>query len=91
MPGGAPDMLLGAPLVINNQMAVPAPSARSILFGDFQYYIVRDAMQIQLFRFADSPFIKKGQIGFLAWMRSGGNYIDAGGGAIKHFQHGAAA
>lgn len=91
VPGGAPDMLLGAPLVINNQMAVPAPGARSILFGDFQYYIVRDAMQIQLFRFADSPFIKKGQIGFLAWMRSGGNYIDAGGGAIKHFQHGAAA
>jgi HK97 family phage major capsid protein len=90
VPGGAPDMLLGAPLVINNQMAVPAPGARSILFGDFQYYIVRDAMQIQLFRFADSPFIKKGQIGFLAWMRSGGNYIDAGGGAIKHFQHGAA-
>jgi HK97 family phage major capsid protein len=91
VPGGAPDMLLGAPLVINNQMAVPAPGAKSILFGDFQYYIIRDAMQIQLFRFADSPYIKKGQIGFLAWMRSGGNYIDAGGGAIKHFQHGAAA
>jgi HK97 family phage major capsid protein len=41
-------------------------------------------MDIQMFRFADSPFISKGQIGFLAWMRSGGNLVDAGG-AVKAF------
>jgi len=34
--------------------------------------------------------VKKGQVGFLAWMRTGGNLIDVGG-AVKTFQHGAAA
>jgi HK97 family phage major capsid protein len=37
-----------------------------------------------MFRFADSPYTSKGQVGFLAWMRSGGNFIDVGG-AVKLF------
>jgi HK97 family phage major capsid protein len=83
-PGGAPDRLLGRPIYVNQDVAAMAASARSILFGDFRYYTIRDVMDIQMFRFADSPFISKGQIGFLAWMRSGGNLVDAGG-AVKCF------
>ncbi|MEN8819916.1 MAG: phage major capsid protein [Abyssibacter sp.] len=88
--GGVPAELLGTPIVINQEMAAPAPEAISLLFGAFSHYKVRDAMGMTLFRFTDSAYAKKGQVGFLAWMRAGGNLVDVGG-AIKHFQHGAAA
>ena len=62
--------------------------AKSVAFGDFSYYKVRDVMDMQIFRFTDSPFTRKGQIGYLAWMRCGGNLIDVGG-AIKLYQNSA--
>lgn len=83
VPGGDPDRLLGSPIVINQAVASMAASARSILFGDFKGYKVRDAMQMEMFRFTDSAFMKKGQVGFLAWMRSGGNLADVG--AVRVF------
>lgn len=89
-PGGAPDRLLNRDIAVNQHVAVPAASAKSIAFGDFSYYKIRDVMQVTLFRFTDSAYTKKGQVGFLAWMRSGGNLVDVGG-AVKVFQHGAAA
>ncbi|MDZ7906330.1 MAG: phage major capsid protein [Cypionkella sp.] len=76
-PEGAPDRLLGSPITINQSMANMAANARSILFGDFSGYYIRDVMGLTLYRFTDSAFTKKGQIGFMAWMRSGGNLIDA--------------
>lgn len=78
VPGGMPDTLLGAPVYINQDVAAMAASAKSILFGDFSGYYIRDVMQVEMFRFTDSAFTKKGQVGFLAWMRSGGNLVDVG-------------
>lgn len=89
-PGGAPDRLLNRNIAINQAVASPAASAVSIAFGDFSYYKIRDVMSVTLFRFTDSAYTKKGQVGFLAWMRSGGNLVDVGG-AVKTFKHGAAA
>jgi HK97 family phage major capsid protein len=89
-PGGAPDRLLGRTIVINQNMAAIAVSAKSILFGDFSKYLVRDVMDVTLFRMTDSAYTLKGQVGFVAFGRSGANMVDVGG-AIKHFQHGAAA
>ncbi|MBF9042961.1 phage major capsid protein [Rhodobacterales bacterium HKCCE4037] len=83
-PGGAPDRILGDPFTINQNMPVMAASARSILYGDFSHYMIRDVMAMQTFRFTDSAYTKKGQVGFLAWMRSGGNLVDVGG-AVKVF------
>ena len=80
----APDTLCGYPIVINQDIAVMAANAKSVAFGDFSYYYVRDAMDISMFRFTDSAYTKLGQVGFLAWMRSGGNLIDVGG-AVKLF------
>lgn len=88
-PGGAPDRILNREIVINQAVAAPAAAAVSIAFGDFSYYKIRDVMQVTLFRFTDSAYTKKGQVGFLAWMRSGGNLVDVGG-AVKTFKHGAA-
>ena len=84
VPGGAPDTLCGYPIVVNQDVASMAASAKSIAFGDFSFYYIRDVMAVEMFRFTDSAFTKKGQVGFLAWMRSGGNLIDVGG-AVKLF------
>ncbi len=86
-PGGAPDRLLGDPITINQQVASMAASAKSILYGDFNYYKIRDVMGVELQRYTDSAYAKKGQVGFLAWLRSGGNLIDVGG-AVKVFVNG---
>jgi len=83
-PGGIPDTLLGDPIQVNQDVAQMAASAKSILYGDFTYYKIRDVMDVTMFRFNDSAYTKLGQVGFLAWMRSGGNLIDIGG-AVKTF------
>lgn len=75
-PGGAPDRLLGAPIVVNQDVANMAASARSILFGDYSGYYIRDVMSVEMFRFTDSAFTRNGQVGFLAMMRTGGNLVD---------------
>jgi len=83
-PAGAPDRLLGAPITINQHMADMAASAKPIMFGDFSHYHIRDVMAVEMFRFTDSAYTKKGQVGFLGWMRTGGNLVDVGG-AVKTF------
>lgn len=82
-----PDTLLGYPVVTNQDVAVMAANAKSILFGDFSKYIIRDVMQVTLFRFTDSAYAKLGQVGFLAWMRTGGNLVDTA--AVKYYQNSA--
>ena len=87
-PGGAPDRLLGRPIYISQEMPVMAANAKSILFGDFSRYLIREVMDLTLFRMADSAFILNGQIGFVAFNRQGGNMIDVGG-AVKHYANSA--
>lgn len=87
MSAGTPDLLLGYPVEINNDMPAPAANAKSIAFGDLSQYMIRDAMQVTLFRFEDSAFLTKGQVGFLAWARMGGNLLDVN--AVKQYQHSA--
>jgi HK97 family phage major capsid protein len=88
-PGGAPDRLLGRPIVISQEMPVMAANARSILFGGFREYMIREVMDLTLFRMADSKYIENGQIGFVAFNRQGGNLIDVGD-AVRAFQNSAA-
>lgn len=87
-PGGAPDRLLGREIVINQHMPVMAANAKSILFGDFSKYLIRDVMDTTLFRMTDSAYTLKGQVGFVAFCRSGANMVDVGG-AIKFYQNSA--
>jgi len=83
VPGGVPATLLGSPIQVNQSMADMAASARSILYGDFSRYIIRDALDLTFYRFDDSAFTRNGQIGFLAFARSGGNLVDTS--AVKTF------
>jgi HK97 family phage major capsid protein len=87
MSARTPDLLLGYPVQINNHMPAPAANAKCIAFGDLGQYQIRDAMDVTLFRFEDSAYLKKGQIGFLAWSRSGGNLLDTN--AVKVYQNSA--
>jgi HK97 family phage major capsid protein len=82
-----PDTLLGYPVYINNDLAVPAANAKTLAFGNFKKYLIRDAMDVTMFRFDDSAYMKLGQVGFLAWARTGGNLLDTA--AVKLYQHSA--
>ena len=81
------DTLLGYPVFVNNDLAVPAANAKSLTFGDHSYYKIRDAMEVQMFRFTDSAYASKGQVGFMAWARMGGNLVDVN--AVRYYQHSA--
>ena len=88
-PGGAPDRLLNRPINVAQEMPTMAAGAKSIAFGDLSKYMVRRVMDLTLFRMADSAFLLSGQIGFVAFNRQGGNFIDVGG-AVKLYVNGAA-
>jgi HK97 family phage major capsid protein len=88
VPGGAPDMLLGSPIHLAQEMPAMAANAKSILFGDIKSYFVREVMDLTLFRMADSAFTLNGQVGFVAFNRQGGNLIDVGG-SVKYYQNSA--
>ncbi|EAR08448.1 phage major capsid protein [Reinekea blandensis] len=81
-----PDTINGYGYTINQHMPKMAASAKSILFGDLSKYLIRDVMQILLFRMTDSKYAEKGQVGFLCWMRAGGGLMDVGG-AVKPYQN----
>jgi HK97 family phage major capsid protein len=82
-----PDRLLGYPVYINNDMPTMAANAKSIAFGNFNRYLIRDAMDVTMFRFDDSAFMSKGQVGYLAWCRAGGNLLDLN--SVKQYQNSA--
>ena len=82
-----PDLLLGYPVNINNDAPAPGANAKTIAFGNLHKYLIRDAMDITMFRFDDSAFMTRGQVGFLAWARAGGNLMDVN--SVKTYQQSA--
>lgn len=84
----APDTLLGFPVVVNDDMATMAANAKSIAFGDFSKYYIRDVNNsTQIRRFDDSAFALNNQVGFCGWQRSGGNLLDVQ--AVKYYANSA--
>lgn len=82
------ERLKGYPVTINNDMPVMAANAKSILFGDFSAYVVRDVLGLDVRRLTDSALTLVGQIGLIGFTRTGGAYVDVGG-AIKAYQNAA--
>lgn len=85
---GAPDLILGKGFVVNNDVVVMAANAKSVLFGDFSKYWIRDVQGMILFRLVEryAEFL---QVGFLAFSRHDGDLIDAGTAPIKHYANSA--
>jgi HK97 family phage major capsid protein len=84
---GAPDQLYGYPISINQDMPAMAANAKSILFGNFNNYIIRDVVGVQMMvlreRFAD--FL---QVGYIAFQRSDGKLVSAAS-PIKYYANSA--
>ena len=83
-----PDTLLGYPVVINQDVASMAASAKSILFGDFSKYIIRDVAGISVVRLQER-YADYRQVGFYAFLRTGGRLLDAGTNPVKYYANSA--
>lgn len=83
---GEPDRINGYPYTVNNDLPVMAASAKSIAFGDFGQYVIRDVRGVQLLRL-EERYAEYLQVGFLAFARVDGILADAS--AIKVYQNAA--
>lgn len=82
-----PDLLLGDAISVNDDVAAMAANAKSIGYGNFKQYQIRDVLETIIRRFDDSAFALNGQVGFCGWQRTGGNLLDAA--AVKFYQNSA--
>jgi HK97 family phage major capsid protein len=83
-----PDKILGKSYIINTDMADMAANAKSLLFGDFANYFIRDVMDLMIVRISEK-YIESGQIGFIAFSRHDALMVDAGQGPIKYYANSA--
>jgi HK97 family phage major capsid protein len=73
---GADDTLLGRPVVVNTDMAVPAAGVKSVLFGDFfAGYVVRLVRGFELIRL-DERYADYAQSGFVGFARADGEVVN---------------
>jgi HK97 family phage major capsid protein len=84
VPGMAPT-INGNPYFVDQGMAVPGASNKSILFGDFaRAYVVRQVLDMNMVRFSER-YMDALQIGFLAFTRLDATVQDSN--AYAAFQH----
>lgn len=83
---GAPDTILGRPVRTDPDMPVMAANAKSILFGDFRYYRIRDVAGFSVQRL-NELYAMNGQIGFVGIHRTDGKLVNTQ--AVKHYANSA--
>jgi HK97 family phage major capsid protein len=83
-----PDTILGHPFTVNQAVAAMAANAKSILFGDFSKYKIRDVRNVTLLRL-DERYADFHQVAFLAFSRHDGDLLDAGTHPVKHYANSA--
>jgi HK97 family phage major capsid protein len=81
---GAPAVILDHPYTINQAMAQVAATAKSVLFGAFNRYVVRRVREMSIRRLVER-YAEFDQVGFLAFARFDGELMD--GNAVKHLAH----
>lgn len=79
---GEPDLILGKPYFINQDMAAIATTTKSVLFGDFSKYLIRDVASFRLKRLVER-YGEKDQVSFVAFSRHDGRVLDAGTDPLK--------
>ena len=81
---GVPDRLLGYPITINQDMqSTVATATRTMIFGDFSRYKIRDVAQIRFKRLVER-YGELDQEGFVAFFRTDGALLNAGTNPVKH-------
>lgn len=86
--GGRPDTLMGYRLVINQDMPVPAANARSLAFGDFSRYYIREVQGVQVVRL-NERYADALQVAFFGYQRVDGRIVDGGTNPIRLGQNSA--
>lgn len=84
--GREPDRILGYPYAVNQDVASMAASAKSILFGNFGYFIVRDVGQMRVVRL-NELYAANDQIGIVAFSRHDSGLLADG--ALRHYANSA--
>ena len=79
-----PGSILGHEYVINDDVAAMGVSAKSILFGDFSKYKIRNIAGVGMVRFGEK-YMDALQVGFMAYSRHDGALVDGGTGPIAYF------
>jgi HK97 family phage major capsid protein len=75
---GQADRLLGFEYQLNEDMPAIAAGNRSILFGDFSKYKIRDVQGITMLRL-EELYAANLQVGFISFLRTDGKTLNAGG------------
>lgn len=83
---GQPDTLLNYPYVTNPDMAALGASAKTVVFGDFSKYQIRQVGDILVLQ-ARERYIEKLQVAFLAFQRADADLLDTA--AVKVLQQAA--
>jgi HK97 family phage major capsid protein len=84
---GAPDMILGKPVIMDPNFAAVGIGNKPVIFGDMSQYFVRLAGSVRFERSDDYAF-NTDLVTFRALMRADGALVDLTG-AVKTFQGGA--
>lgn len=86
MAAGAPGLLNGHPYTILPHMANPGATNKSIIFGDFSNFIVRQVKAFTLIQIRER-YVEKLQVGYLGYSRFDSRLINAGANPVKHLVH----
>lgn len=70
----APDTILGKKFVVNYSMPNIAAAAKSVIFGDFSKYIIRNVGGVTMIRY-NELYMPNHQVGFQAYLRTDGQCI----------------
>lgn len=82
--GGLADKILGYPYVINQSMANIGAGLKSVAFGDFSRFWIRDVAQMRVLRLTER-YADYDQIAIIVIHRTDSRVITSG--AIKHLYH----
>ena len=82
---GVPDSILGRPFIINQDVASIATTNKTLAFGDFSQYVIRDVKGLTLLRLEEryADFL---QVGFIAYLRTDGRLVAGATGAQNPIQ-----
>jgi HK97 family phage major capsid protein len=83
MQAGEGSTLFGYQYTINQDLANVGSSSKSIVFGDFSKYKIRDVRGITVKRL-NERYADSDQVGFFALMRTDGRVLDSGTDPIKY-------
>jgi HK97 family phage major capsid protein len=81
--GGQPDSFLGDPVYFDPNVASLASDAKTVFYGDWSAYYIRDTRNFRLER-SDDLYFDKNQIAFRGLLRTDGDLIDSNAINVLH-------